>query len=168
MGTVPEAPRIQGKTGPDGVLRLPVFDDRALITLKVDAAELLQPGGRQPPRDNARVPPTPEEEKAFLTYTLDAGALRDVHTGSLPSASDGSEGNHKLAVRQRLHNLGYGLDELEKWDDAFERLAVRQFQRNERLSRQDGTLDVETEDRLAEEHEPRRPSPTAEETAEDK
>jgi hypothetical protein len=164
---VPESPevlRIHGATDASGVLRLPVFDDHTNITLKLEAGEFLQPTDKNQKKEppNPTVAPTEEEEKSFLSFKLDAGALRELDTGSLPDAADGSEDNKKLAVKQRLLNLGYGRDELEKWTEDDFKTAVQQFQKNERTKNQDGVVDDETRERLAEEHEPKRQQPQEE------
>ncbi|MEW5979683.1 MAG: peptidoglycan-binding protein [Acidobacteriota bacterium] len=155
----PEVLRIHGATGKDGTLRLPVFDEHTFIALKLEAGKVLQPGGEPKEPPNPTVPPTEEEEKGFLPITLDAGSLRHLDTGSLPDANDGSEDNKKLAVKQRLFNLGYGREKIETWTEDEFKLAVKQFQKNEQLKNQDGTVDDDTRSRLAEEHEPARPKP---------
>lgn len=155
----PEVLRIHGATGKDGTLRLPVFDEHTFISLKLEAGKVLEPGGEPKDPPNPTTPPTEEEEKGFLEVKLDAGALRHLDTGSLPDATDGSEENKKLAVKQRLFNLGYGREKIEKWTEDEFKLAVKQFQKNEQLKNQDGTVDEDTRVRLAEEHEPRRQKP---------
>jgi hypothetical protein len=159
----PEVLRIHGSTGKDGVLRLPVFDEHTFIALKLEAGKLLLPTGepQQPP--NPTVAPTDEEEKAFLPIALDAGALRKLATGSLPDAEDGSEPNKNLAVKQRLFNLGYGRSKIEEWTDEELKAAVKQFQINERLAKQDGAIDDDTRRQLGIEHEPVQ-QPQAEQT----
>jgi len=150
----PEMLRIHGATGKDGTLRLPVFDEHTFIALKLEAGKVLQPGGEPKEPPNPTVAPTEEEENGFLPVTLDAGSLRQLDTGSLPDASDGSEENKRLAVKQRLFNLGYGREKIETWTEEEFNLAVKQFQKNEQLKNQDGTVDDDTRARQAEEHEP--------------
>jgi hypothetical protein len=156
----PEVLRIHGTTDSNGVLRLPAFDDRTSITLKLEAGQVLNLTEEQKEaRKNPTIPPTEEEEKGFLETTLDAGALRKLDSGSLPDADDGSDENRKLAEKQRLFNLGYGRDRIEEWTEQDFVLAVQQFQRNERTKNQDGNVDDETRERLSAEHEPARKKP---------
>ena len=154
-GNAPNAPRIRGRTDDDGILRIPVFDEHTTMELKLEVGQLLLPQELQAGGANARLSPeqNAKDEAHFVTYFLDAGALRDVDTGALPDAADGNEENKKLAVKQRLFNLGYGLNKFEDWTEDTFKLAVAQFQKREQLARTDGVVDDETRAKLKTEHE---------------
>lgn len=146
----PEVLRIHGRTDSDGFLRLPAFDDKTIIELKLEAALAMLPKEESEPAMTAA--PTPEEEKGFFAYKLDAGALRDIYSGGTAESPEGTEEDKKTAARQRLYNLGYGPDKLEKWDDGIYNAALKQFQENERIDEQG--LGEETRARLKLEHDP--------------
>jgi len=157
VGDAPGSPRIRGKTDSEGVLRLPVFDPHTKMKLRLEVAKPAQQpgggGGQGPNRKTERE--LEEEEKGFLEFLLDAGALRRLSDGSLPDdPTSGSPDLEKLAVRQRLHNLGYGPEVPEKWTDDQAKAALTAFQKREKLDKQDGTLDDPTKQRIGDEHEP--------------
>lgn len=152
-GDAPDAPLVRGKTDLEGIFRLPVFDEHATMKLKLEVGEFLVPQG--PSQRPAK--PTPEDEEGFAEFELAAGELRLLGDGALPDEPGrGSPALEKLAVKQRLFNLGFGRDELDKWTEEDFSLAVRRFQERENLPRKDGVVDQDTKDRLALEHEPRR------------
>jgi hypothetical protein len=149
MSEAAEAPRIRGRTDSDGVIRLPVFDEKATMTLKLEVGDILLPEGvtREPEKGDASkeaAAETSKDEDKFMTFTLKAGDLL--------KTDEGDQESRDLAVKQRLYNLGYGLDELEKWDQATFTQAVKAFQKHHNLSKRDGTLDDETRDKVKEVH----------------
>ena len=152
-GDAPDAPLVRGKTDLEGIFRLPVFDEHTSMKLKLEVGEFLVPQGP----DQRPAKPTPEDEEGFAEFELAAGELRLLGDGSLPeSPGTGTPALEKVAVKQRLFNLGYGRDELDKWTEDDFVLAVRRFQEREDLPSKNGVVDQETKDRLALEHEPRR------------
>lgn len=162
VGDAPGSPVLRGKTDSEGILRIPVFDEHVTMQLKLDVAELLLPQGAQGKKDK----PDAEDEKSFASFELAGGELRFLGDGSLPDApGSGSREMERLAAKQRLFNLGYGRDELEKWTEDDLKIALRQFQERELLKVRDGTLTDETKDQLREEHEPRVVRPSDDDTA---
>ncbi len=144
----PESPRIRGETDSKGILRLPVFDDVATMELKLDVGELLVPKGvKQVPADTGSSSGTEgeKEEDRFMTFTLKGGELKKLDT------SDKDE--QKLAVKQRLYNLGYGRNKLEEWDEEIFTQALKMFQRHHKL-KDDGTINDDTLKKLREVYEP--------------
>ena len=169
-GDAPNAPVIRGKTDDDGIFRLPVFDEKTTMTLKLETAAFLAPEGviTNDPRagtggkitganEGAAAPLDREKEEKdeenFAVFTLDAGALLPLDTAALDQPDAGGPQN-LLAFEQRLFNLGYASHDPGDFelDELF--TATRQFQKNERLSQTDGKPNKETGDKLLEEHEP--------------
>jgi hypothetical protein len=112
-----DAPVIRGRTSADGELRLPVFDEEANITLKIDAFITIAKPGDEPQGDK-----TPEDR--FITLKLRAGDLLFIDFDDLESKET------KTGMKQRLFNLGYGRDkEIEKWTEEDLRNATAAFQR---------------------------------------
>jgi len=167
-GDAPNAPVLRGKTDDDGIFRLPVFDEKTKMTLKLEVAQFLAPEGvitndpragtagritgatGGPPLDREK---EEKDEANFAVFTLDAGALLPLDTAALDRPDAGGPQN-LLAFEQRLFNLGYGANEAGKFE--FDELitATGQFQKNERLGKTDGKPNAETGEKLLEEHEP--------------
>lgn len=138
-GDAPGAPQIRGRTDERGILRIPLFDKKTTMDLRLEVAvDPESPSQKEGPR-------TPEElreiEKSFARIKLDAGALLPLEAGD-------------DAARQRLFNLGYGPDKLEDFDAKALELAVLQFERLQKLPNPDGKLDPDTTRKLGEVHEP--------------
>jgi hypothetical protein len=95
----------------------------------------------------------PDEDK-FLTFFLDAGALRQ-----LPDGGELSEGD--LPSKQRLYNLGFGQNDPAHWTDEEFETAVRQYRRFRGIGK-DSNIDAETRRSLKKDHELSDPGPPAE------
>jgi len=120
VGAEADAALIRTDTGGDGRLHLPVVDDKTTMTLQVDAfgaQKPLPPGSKPPPGSTAPTPPAggdPEAEVGedqFFQIAIDAGSLielDDTKTGP----------DDELAVKQRLHDLGFGPPVLASWTAA--------------------------------------------------
>jgi hypothetical protein len=139
---VAESPQIRGKSDENGVVRLPVFDEVTAMTLKIEVGDALPPaGGATPPqpadKDDPGIGPS-EDEKNFMVFKLDAGALL-VKTEDL-KLNDGEalSEEKKTAVKQRLFNLGYGNDKLDVADEPGFRQSVRQFRVHHKLGAVNG------------------------------
>ena len=170
IGNALDAPTVRGRTSKDGVLALPLFDNKVPITLKIDAFDTLSPP--KPPPANPPAPaatPAPstdtdrfDDEDKFLVMQLDAGALqlvrlrdkdsqlfdKDFDTESPPLTN----ADRELAGMQRLYNLGFGKDDtggptFAKWSDADRRQFVTQFQRASKLT-ETGIVDAPTADAM--------------------
>lgn len=157
MGTDAAAPVIRGRTTAAGTLGLPVYDDVATISLRIDAFRLLF--GTLPPKPaNPPAPPPaqptdstdPEafpDEADFLEVTLNAGALDRIRLPANPEPPPPGPGDPPPApdfdtedapplttderdrgAGERLQNLGFGDRELIL-DAAARRDAIRSFQR---------------------------------------
>lgn len=123
---------IRGRTDEGGGIRLPLFDERTTMTLKLDAKSLFEP--QDPQKAKKKEEETPESE--FIELILKAGDLLP-----LPPLGDPTLNR---AVRQRLSNLGYGPDEpIEQWKDADEKEALTAFQRKHKL-KETGQVDDDT------------------------
>ena len=125
-GAEADAVVIRTDTSKDGLVHLPVVDDKTTMTLKIDAFDApkpLPPGTKLPPGVTPPVAPAggdPEAEVGedqFFQITFDAGALEP-----LPQS-----GKADLAVKQRLHNLGFGPADLSTWTDPDTKAAVQEF-----------------------------------------
>lgn len=144
-GDSEHAPVMRGTTDPEGILRIPVYDDTTTMTLKLDASGYLleepAPDDETDSEQPERVPQGEEweGEVGFVTLILEGGAL-------LPIDSPAPR-----QYRQRLHNLGYGAGDPDSWDQRTELAAVRAFQRDHGLE-PSGGLDTETRERIRQEH----------------
>lgn len=143
-GETDYAPVMRGFTNERGEIRIPVFDESARMTLKVDFFARVGPP-----------PPPPAEsqegfdsdkftgEEDFLELKLDCGALKP------------PEG--KIPARQRLYNLGFGSGKSGTWNDAEESQAVSGFQRvygsNHEIDKPTGEMDEKTQKAIFDEHE---------------
>jgi hypothetical protein len=138
-GDAPSAPQIRGRTDERGVLRIPLFDKKTKMDLRLEVG--IDP--ESPSQKEAQR--TPEElreiEKTFTKINLDAGALLPFDSG-------------EDAAKQRLVNLGYGPTKPEEFEPSSLELAVSQFERLQKLPQPDGKLDAQTSKRLGEVHEP--------------
>lgn len=122
-GQDPGSPIIRGRTDENGGIRLPVFDERSTMTLKLDAKSLFEVQAQDRQKAESE---TPESE--FLQLVLQAGDL-------LPMAALEDGGFDAIAVRQRLSNLGYGPDKPPAdWSEPEHDSAVSAFRRKHRLA----------------------------------
>jgi hypothetical protein len=137
MGDAPNAPQIRGSTDDEGVIRLPVFDEQTTMLLKLDVGDALLPPGVDPPDDQG-------DTKDFTPFTLLAGDLLPIDVEK-PSDADPDD----LEVKQRLFNLGYGKGDPAEFDADVTQVAVRAFQRNEKVDKT-GVADAPTRKKLAE------------------
>lgn len=113
---------LRGRTDEQGGLRLPVFDERTTMKLRLDAKTLFNP--QDPKRTKQAEEDTPESE--FIELVLRAGDLLP-----LPPPEDP---NFNRAVRQRLSNLGYGpATPVDQWKAQDEQEAISAFQRKHKL-----------------------------------
>jgi len=149
----------RGRTDAEGILRLQVFDKSVPLTLKIDAGGLLtedppqsgsagSSGNSQPQAASSTTEP-PEGgpnpwkgEDKFRQYRIKDGGL-------LPVDAAGND-----PLKQRLHNLGYGRDDLSTWDDPMLEHAVKAFQRDNKESglSETGNLDQTTKDAIKAKH----------------
>jgi outer membrane protein OmpA-like peptidoglycan-associated protein len=160
-GDTASAPIFRGRSDDAGIVRVPVFDERVAMKLKIDAsgylfgdppaatgggtapaaagapAESAAPGsagaGAAPPRDEW------EGEERFVQIHLNCGALVPMDP---PAAAP---------VRQRLHNLGYGPSKPDEWEGPALQSALRAFQRKHGLE-ETGEGDEPTRAKLKEVH----------------
>ena len=158
IGTDESAPVIRGRTTGTGTIGLPLYDDVATISLKIDAFRLLFGTVPPPPPKDAPPPPPPPpaagstdpeafpDEADFLEFTLDAGALDRIRLplGAEPPPTPDDPNpfadfdsidappltleERDRGVGQRLQNLGFGDRELVTTAAARQR-AVSAFQR---------------------------------------
>ncbi len=139
-GTDPGAPILRGRTDEKGGVRLPVFDEKTSMTLKLDAKSLFNP--EDPDKRKKEEEDTPESE--FLAILLKAGDLQPLFAGE--------GGVSGVGVRQRLANLGYGpAKKIEEWSGEDEKEALSAFQRKHKLE-VTGTADEATTAELRKVH----------------
>jgi hypothetical protein len=119
----PGAPIIRGRTDEKGGIRLPMFDERTTMSLKLDAKSLLNP---QDP--NARKEAEAEtDEQEFIELVLRGGDL-------LPLLEFGDVSFDRKGAIQRVSNLGYGPAEpVDNWKEQDEKEAIAAFQRKHKL-----------------------------------
>ena len=103
---------IRGITDDNGVLSIPVFDEKTTMTLLLDAARVTGPD--TVPKDD---PDNPPDESKYVKLVFDAGALRPRDTSD------------QLAVKQRLYNLGFGDGAPETWSSEMYAIAMRHFRK---------------------------------------
>lgn len=153
------APVLCGRTDDDGEIAIPLFEDRAQLTVKLDAFGDLLPkaaGDAPPPADEEPDPDATDsdafpDEDQFLVLTLDGGKLRPI------DRIDAQAG-----ARQRLFNLGFGKRQPELWDQEELRLAVRGYRRSRNGRRgvtEGDVLDDATIAALQQEHDVEGPPP---------
>ncbi|HEV2392507.1 MAG TPA: peptidoglycan-binding protein [Verrucomicrobiae bacterium] len=147
MGDTPSAPTIRGKTDAEGVIRLPVFDDKTTMELKIEVTQSL-PKGVTPEQKQEKQNESQADEAKFSKFTLKAGDLVEMNTKDNITVDE----TVKLAAKQRLYNLGYGPGEFAEWNDDDLKEAVRVFQLNEKVGKGDGVLDKDTRQRLRDVH----------------
>ncbi len=139
LGEVEEAPRIRGQTDENGVLRLPVLDEEITITLRIEST--VEQGKKdKPPDQNSDA----EEEDNFLALKLQAGSLQVKSENLKLDDGEALSDEKKTGVKQRLHNLGYGRDKIEEWDEREFSNAVKAFKRHHKLGpsgRETGDVD---------------------------
>lgn len=117
------APIIRGRTDEGGGIRLPVFDERTTMSLKIDARSLFNPQDKDS-RTEAEEQ-TPEDQ--FIELVLDAGGL-------LPLLAADDPAFDALAVRQRLSNLSYGPPlTVDQWQPKDDREAILAFEGKHKL-----------------------------------
>jgi len=103
-----------------------------------------------------------KDENAFVEFSLVGGSLQRIvpkfPPGQEPVAlePDADEppvapDEQNLGARQRLFNLGYGVENPSKWTDAQLTQFVQRFQRDKKL-KVTGTLNKDTIDRLREDY----------------
>ncbi|MFN0060249.1 MAG: hypothetical protein ACKVX7_17460 [Planctomycetota bacterium] len=161
-GSASFAPVIRGTLTDQGELRIPVMDEKTLMTLKLDAfgpeTDLKEVTSNDANGDENNVaagdpPPKPDpsgdtdqfkDEDKFLVLTLDAGALKDM-----------SDAFGDLPADQRLYNLGFGQNAPEKFTDEERRVAVQSYRRSRKdRGLTDGDVaDEKTKETLVQEHE---------------
>lgn len=137
----PGAPLIRGRTDEQGGIRLPMFDEKPTMTLKIDVRTLLDPADK----DKTKEAEDKVTEDQFLTLLLKGGDLKPMKQ---PADADFDV----LAVRQRLSNLGFGPDlPVDQWKAADQTAALNVFQRKHRLT-VNGTPDDPTVNELRKVH----------------
>ncbi len=140
MSADPGAPFIRGRTDENGGIRLPVFDDKTPMTLKIDAKSLFDV--QDPEKTKEAEKDTPESE--FLVLNLKGGDLKAMTTADDP--------DFRIAVRQRLSNLSFGPNlPVDKWTDDDQTKALQLFQRKHQLT-VNGTPDDPTVNELRKVH----------------
>jgi hypothetical protein len=131
----PEVVKIHGRTDNDGVLRLPVLDEKVTMKLKLDI-------GKSPPDDTEKSDPkSSSDEDGFMSFTLDGGELKLKSEELVMSEGEVLSDEKKLGIQQRLFNLGYGLSKLSEWTNDTFNNAVKRFQEHHNLSQKDGIVD---------------------------
>ncbi len=137
-GSTADAPVIRGTLDAKGEIRIPVFDEKTTMTLKIDARD---PG---PPPKDGHAPTQPAmnangeypDENLFFAVTLDAGSLGDP--------------TDDVGAKQRLYNLGYGSTAPDSWQDDETNRAVKGYRTMRKMG--DGDLDA-SKDAIRQEHE---------------
>ena len=148
-GSSSDAPVIRGTLDAKGEVRIPVFDEKTTMTLKLDAHDPGPPpkdpsASGDSPSDPPAAPTAPatgpdgafSDEDKFLEINLDAGALADPQDD--------------LGAKQRLYNLGFGSSPPDSWSDDEVNRAVHGYRQSRGLG--DGDL-AATKDALRSEHE---------------
>jgi hypothetical protein len=125
---------IRGITDDNGVLSIPVFDEKTTMTLLLDAARVTGPD--TVPKDD---PDNPPDESKYVKLVFDAGALRPRDTSD------------ELAVKQRLYNLGFGDGAPETWSSEIYAIAMRHF-RKQTANKPDKRTDEEALTSVMNEH----------------
>lgn len=136
----PGAPLIRGRTDEQGGIRLPMFDEKTTMTLKIDVKTLFDVQDAEKSKEAEK--DTPESD--FLEFKLKGGDLLPLTTADDPQ--------FRIAVRQRLSNLSYGPNlAVDKWTDDDETKALQLFQRKHKLT-VNGTADDATANELRKVH----------------
>jgi len=119
----PGAPIVRGRTDEKGGIRLPVFDERTTMSLKLDAKSLLDPQDTKARKEAE----AETDEQEFIELVLRGGEL-------LPLLEFSDTGFNRKAAFQRVSNLGYGPAEpIDKWKKEDEKEAIAAFQRKHKL-----------------------------------
>jgi len=139
-GDASGAPEIRGSTDDDGVIRVPVFDEKTTMKLKLDVGDLLLPEGLEVSKDDK-----PREESTFAVFTLLAGDLLELDPDDTSNKDEGP-------VKQRLLNLGYGEPNIADFDEKVLKRAVHAFQVHHQLASTNGVLDRDTRVKIKEIH----------------
>jgi outer membrane protein OmpA-like peptidoglycan-associated protein len=117
------APIIRGRTDERGGIRLPVFDEKTTMSLKIDVKTLFDV--ENPEKRQQKEEETPEDQ--FLELVLKAGDLLPMREAEDPEFN-------RLSARQRLSNLSYGPNlPVDQWTEQQEADALTGFQRKHRL-----------------------------------
>jgi hypothetical protein len=122
-GDAKAAAVVRGISGDDGVIPVPMFDEKGDMTLLFDGFGAAQTGevkmaeGAKPVKfgDDDKWP----DEDDFLAYTLAGGTLKPL----VVTEEDNT------GVAQRLHNLGYGPPKPDEWPDGVLRDAINAWHR---------------------------------------
>jgi hypothetical protein len=134
LGAESDAALVRTASDADGRVHLPVLDDKTTMTLRIDNFGLAAgtpDDGTAPADSDSGDPESQAGESHFLPLVLDAGALRPLP----PDANDDD------AVKQRLHNLGFGPGQLATWVDDDLKRAVRAFRKMHALPDSDSADD---------------------------
>jgi len=115
-GESENSPVIRGTTDEFGVVRIPMFDEKTKMTIKIDAGRDITDADNNPPKEDE-----PVDESKFLQFVLDGGALHNRDT------------DDDLAVKQRLYNLGFGEHAPDQWSDDEFKQAFVSFQHKNSL-----------------------------------
>jgi hypothetical protein len=137
----PGAPIIRGRTDERGGIRLPVFDEKTTMSLKLDAKSLFEP--QDPDKRKEAEEEVPEDQ--FIELVLKGGDL-------VPLVPPDDDLENGLGVRQRLSNLSYGpAKPIDKWTDEEVKDALSAFQRKHKLQ-ETGQVDGPTVSELRKVH----------------
>jgi Putative peptidoglycan binding domain len=139
-GDASGAPQIRGSTNDDGVIRVPVFDEKTTMKLKLDLGNFLLPEGLDVSKDDK-----PRDESTFSVFTLLAGDMLEL-------VPDDTRNEDEGPVKQRLLNLGYGEPNIADWNRTVLKRAVRAFQVHHQISPSVGVLDRDTRVKIKEIH----------------
>ena len=149
-----QAPVMRGTTDKEGILRIPVFDNSATMTLKLEVSDYLtkkeskdsseEKTSEDDKQTDATLAPRGENEAwegedKFMTFTLKGGALLPMDP---PTAA---------ATRQRLYNLGYGPSDPDNWEGTTMQDAIKTFQKDQGLE-PTGDGDEQTRERIRQVH----------------
>jgi hypothetical protein len=158
-GSADFAPVIRGTLDGKGELRIPVMDEKTVMTLKLDVwGKLFDPEKSEKGADGtvqakpAEEPKKPdptgdtdqfEDEDKFMVMQLDAGALQEMSDALGTTPAD-----------QRLFNLGFGQNPPEKFTAQERKSAVAAYRRTrkQRGLTEGDELDQKTKDELLKEH----------------
>jgi len=145
MASAPDAPRIRSHTDAQGGLRLPVLDEITTIQVEFDVTNA--PGTVPGARSGTDGGSGGAEKRKILRAVFKAGDLKTLETED--------EAGRQEAIKQRLYNLGYGLNRLEAWDEATFTRARRAFKKHQNIARSesDSDFDDAARARLKEVHE---------------
>jgi len=112
-GDAKAAALVRGRSDDDGVIPVPMFDERGDMTLLFDGF------GAKTTEDLKSDDDKWPDEDDFLPFTLAGGKLRPL----VVTEEDNT------GVAQRLHNLGYGPPDPDTWPDGVLKDAIKAWQR---------------------------------------